>query len=229
MLIMKLITNIKNEYKTKPKRLPSNVNCFLINNFGRYLSGIYAGHKQPKMKILLVNNNTRHLKSLNQSLAGHDVEIQVYKPGLKFNDKNKDLVILSGGGGEGLEIDDVAERGRLWYQDEMEFVLQNKKPLIGICMGFEIICRAYGQNIPKMDKLLQGRTQLAATKKGKSTFGRAQFSQFEAHQWRVTEPPKGFEVLAYSNYGIEIIKKGNIFATQFHPEKGGTLNLGSLV
>jgi hypothetical protein len=58
------------------------------------------------MKILLINNNTIHLDALEQSLTGHEIEIQKYQPGLEFHDTDKDLVILSGGGGEGLEIED---------------------------------------------------------------------------------------------------------------------------
>jgi len=180
------------------------------------------------MKILLVNNNTRHLNSLQESLKGHNVEVQLYQPGIEFHDQGKDLIILSGGGGEGLEIDDKVDDQRLWYQDEMEFVLRNKKPIIGICMGFEVICRAYGRDIPKMSKLLEKQTKLKTTGKGRSLLGMNELSQFEAHQWHVAAAPAGFEVLADSDYGIEIIKNGNIFATQFHPEKFGTLRLNRL-
>jgi GMP synthase-like glutamine amidotransferase len=181
------------------------------------------------MKILLVNNHTRHLSSLSKSLAGHQVEVQVYEPGLKFNDEDKDLVILSGGGGEGLEIDDIIQRGKLWYQDEMDFILSTTKPILGICMGFEVIARAHGCDIPKMDKMLEGPTDIRATGHGQKFLGSRNLRQYEAHQWRLTETPKGFEVLAESDTGIEIIKKDNIFATQFHPEKGGTLQLSRLL
>ncbi|MBX4190568.1 gamma-glutamyl-gamma-aminobutyrate hydrolase family protein [Candidatus Saccharibacteria bacterium] len=181
------------------------------------------------MKILLINNNTRHLENLQKSLVGHEIEIQMYKPELEFHDQDKDLVILSGGGGEGLEIDDKIDRGRLWYEDEMEFALRTKKPLIGICMGFEVICRAYGRDIPKMDKLLLRQTQLSTTQKGRALFATSKLSQYEAHQWHVTEAPAGFEVLADSAFGIEIIKKGNIFAAQFHPEKPGSLDLSMII
>ena len=87
------------------------------------------------MKILLVNNHTAHLKDLSSALAEHEVEMQNYFPGINFNDQDKDLVILSGGGGEGLEVNDEYEPGRLWYQDEMNFVKTTTKPVLGICMG----------------------------------------------------------------------------------------------
>ena len=181
------------------------------------------------MKILLINNHTRHLKSLNLALAGHEVEMQLYKPGLNFHEDGKDLIILSGGGGEGLEIDDKADDDRLWYESEMDFVLRTKKPVIGICMGFEVICRAHGLAVPKMSKLLQAQTSLKTTRKGKAVFGQAKLSQLEAHQWYVTQAPKGFNVLADSDFGVEIIQKDNILATQFHPEKPGTLELNNLL
>lgn len=181
------------------------------------------------MKILLVNNHTKHLKDLNNSLAGHNVEVQMYQPGLEFHDAGKDLVILSGGGGEGLEIDDIIQRGKLWYQDEMDFILRTTKPILGICMGFEVIARAHGCEIPKMDSLLEGPVEIRTTGKGNKTLDLQKLEQFEAHQWRVTEAPQGFDVLAESETGIEIIKKKNILATQFHPEKGGTISLASLL
>jgi GMP synthase-like glutamine amidotransferase len=181
------------------------------------------------MKILLINNHTKHLENLSESLAGHDVEVQMYQPGLDFHDAGKDLVILSGGGGEGLEIDDFIQRGKLWYEDEMDFILSTSKPIIGICMGFEVIARAHGCAIPRMEKLVKGPTKITTTAQGRKFFGLPSLNQFEAHQWRVTEAPKGFEVLAESASGIEVIKKGSIFASQFHPEKGGTLSLKQLV
>src|SRR4051794_34563457 len=117
------------------------------------------------MKILLVNNNTVHLKKLNQALAGNQVEMQIYKPGLDFHYEGKDLIILSGGGGEGLEISDEYTAGHLWYEDQMKFILSCKKPIIGICMGFEVIARAFGQSVPKMPGLLQGKAELKTTRK----------------------------------------------------------------
>ena len=181
------------------------------------------------MKILLINNNTVHLPSLNSSLAGHEVEVQVYKPGLKFNDEDKDLVILSGGGGEGLEIYDQYQSGRLWYEDEMSFVLNCDKPLIGICMGFEVICAAHGQKIHETPVLTQGFKQVSTTTKGRKIIGKSQLEQFESHYWQLRSVPKDFEVLAESDTGIELIRKGKLFASQFHPEKGGTLGLKQLL
>jgi GMP synthase-like glutamine amidotransferase len=184
------------------------------------------------MKILLINNHTVHITALSKSLAGHQVELQTYRPGIQFNYEDKDLIILSGGGGEGLEIDDEVEPGRLWYDDEMKLVRTADKPILGICMGFEVMAKAYGAPVTTVSQLILGRNDVQVAKQFKPLLGKT-LRQYEAHSWRVEDVPVGFEVLATSNTGIEIFrhkdKKGTRLATQFHPEKGGSLKLSSLI
>ncbi len=174
------------------------------------------------MSILLIDNNTLHLKELKSSLAGHVVEIRKYHPGLDLETSGKDLVILSGGGGEGKEANDHTSSGDLWYKDEIDFIRSCDKPLVGICMGFELICQAYGGRVEQLPKLISGFKQIPAVGK-----------VFESHQWRVAKvPEKHFKVLARSKSGVELIKHKTrpIIASQFHPEiKGGQLALNELI
>jgi GMP synthase (glutamine-hydrolysing) len=184
------------------------------------------------MKILLVNNHTIHLNDLHKALAGHDIETVIYEPGTNFNYHDKDMIVLSGGGGEGLEIDD-RHQGKLWYADEMEMVLTADKPILGICMGFEVIARAYGSKVKQLSSgLVEGFIKFDTNQKGRLQLSEKTLTQFESHQWHVDNIDTGqFDILATSNTGIEIIKhmKRPIFATQFHPEKGGTLKLPQLL
>lgn len=174
------------------------------------------------MKILIIDNNTRHLKALLACLKDHSIEVRKYNPGLNFDTSGKDLVILSGGGGEGKEANDHTHSGELWYQDETKFILDCRKPLIGICMGFELIAQAFGAEIKKLPKLVEGFKQI-------QPIGQV----FESHRWCVTEVPTShFSVLAESDDGIEMIqhKKRAIVACQFHPEiPGSHITLENLV
>lgn len=179
---------------------------------------------KTKMKILVVNNNTRHIKPLSNALAGHELEIVEYQPGVKFNCQGKDLVVLSGGGGEGREAVDIYTDGRHWYSDEMDFILTSPVPILGICMGFELICQAYGSRVEKM------HTSVKRVKTIKA--GSKKLQQFNYHNWRISSVSnKHLEVLADSTTGIEMVrhKSRPILATQFHPELGGTLSLPSLI
>ena len=183
------------------------------------------------MKILLIDNHTEHKRALHEALKGYEVEVQKYRPGLKFNTEGKDLVVLSGGGGEGKEIYDIHKAGHLWYEDELNFVKNYDKPILGVCMGFEIICRAYGSKIEEMAKELKGPTYLKVTRNGRKLLSHKKIHQYEAHKWRVKKAPKGFKTLVKSSVGIEVIKhkKKQILATQFHPELGGTIKITDLL
>lgn len=185
------------------------------------------------MKILLVNNSTKHLINLRSALSGHEIEIVNYRPGVRFNEAGKDLIILSGGGGEGREANDITRHGKLWYEDEMHFVQSCQKPILGICMGFEVIAQSYGSDVPELAELVDGFRHVTTTRLGKVKIGSSRLQQLEAHKWHVPRvSTKHFDVLADSPTGIEIIKhkKRPIIATQFHPEvKGGTISLDQMM
>jgi GMP synthase-like glutamine amidotransferase len=186
-----------------------------------------------KMKILLVNNNTLHLDELLNALDGHEVEVQEYKPGIWFHDVGKDLVILSGGGGEGKEMHDYHMPHQLWYEDEIRFIKATSKPIIGICMGFEIIATAFGAKVVPMHKGIAKFANSKRTLKGRKIIPKKKLWQLEAHDWCVDRVPRrSFDVLAKSSRGVEVVKhkKRSIIATQFHPEvPGGSLELADLI
>lgn len=176
------------------------------------------------MKILLINNSTKHIEYLSDALAGHEIEVVEYRPGVKFNQADKDLIVLSGGGGEGKEANDVHRSGVLWYKDEMELVRSTDKPVLGICMGFEVICQAYGSKVKMMPSKVRGRKT--------TTFGSKKIQQVNIHDWHIDEvQPEHLEVLGYSDTGIEVVRHRfkKIFATQFHPELGGSLLISDFI
>jgi GMP synthase-like glutamine amidotransferase len=180
------------------------------------------------MKILLVNNQTLHLRQLAKALEDNEVEIQDYRPEIKFHSGDKDLVILSGGGGEGKEVNDYHRPDHLWYEDEINLVLSTDKPLIGICMGFEIIAAAFGSKVEEVNAYFEDFKPVHLTESGAELFGHKVLSQYEAHNMGVRHLHYPLVPLAYSEHGIEIFKHRSrpIIATQFHPEfPDGTLGL----
>lgn len=185
------------------------------------------------MKILLIDNHTDYLHNFGPLFLEHDVEIQQYRPGLNFHDAGKDLVILSGGGGEGYELPDTHRDGKLWYEDEMNFVLTCDKPLVGVCMGFEVISAAFGADVNYVGKYISGFKTQQTSKLGQKRLKLEKLRQYEYHQFAVPKvSAKQFEVLAESPTGIELIKHRTkkIIASQFHPEHpGGTLDFAQLL
>ncbi|HEU5005222.1 MAG TPA: gamma-glutamyl-gamma-aminobutyrate hydrolase family protein [Candidatus Saccharimonadales bacterium] len=184
------------------------------------------------MKVLLINNHTDYLHNVVNALAGHEVEVQKYEPGLDFHWQGKDLIVLSGGGGEGYELKD--KRGnKYWYEDEMNFVLTCNKPLVGICMGFEVISAAFGSRVTDLGSRVTGFHTHRVSPVGKKHLIHPKLKQYEHHQFAIPAvSEKHFEVMAYSDTGIEMIKhkQRKLIASQFHPEvKDGTIGLDHLI
>ncbi len=183
------------------------------------------------MRILVVDNNTVHKNALASSLKDHQVEVQLYKPGINFRTADKDLIILSGGGGAGREIKDYYRGETLWYQDQIDFVRTVDKPILGICMGFEVISHAFGSPVVEMSSAIEGVKPITTTKNGNKILKTNKIHQHKSHKWYVGETPEGFEEIAKSKSGIEMIihKEKPILASQFHPEvRQGTLGLQDL-
>lgn len=184
------------------------------------------------MKILLIDNHTDYLHNFAPIFRDHSVEIQEYRPGLDFHTADKDLIILSGGGGEGYELVDK-KNGKLWYEDEINFVLGCDRPLVGICMGFEVISAAFGSEVKHIGRLVSGFKTHQTSAKGKKHLSHEKLRQYEHHRFAIPDvSSKHFEVLADSNTGIEMIKHKTrkIVASQFHPEQlGGTLEIDRLL
>ncbi len=178
------------------------------------------------MKILLIDNHTKLLPQLKRALSDHDVEIVKYQPGVKLSASGQDLVILSGGGGRGREMRDLHINGDLWYRDELDFIMKCQKPILGICMGFQIIAYAYGSKLQKLPRRISGFRRIQTAE---GTY----IKQFKYHDWCIPEvSDEHFEILGRSKIGVEMIrhKKRPILAIQFHPEMdGGSLVLGHLI
>jgi anthranilate/para-aminobenzoate synthase component II len=183
------------------------------------------------MKILLVDNGTIHLQKIIDSFSGHEVEVVKYAPEVYFNDADKDLIVLSGGGGEGHEIDDKHTNDELFYDDQIKFVLKTKKPIIGICMGFEVIAAAFGARSEYVNAYFEQFKPVHLLESGIKLLGQKELSQYEAHHMGIRQLSHPLAALAFSANGIEIIKHKTrpILGTQFHPEvPGGTLNLSKI-
>lgn len=99
-----------------------------------------------------------------------------------------------------------------------------KIPVLGICLGYRIICAAYGGKSVQMDEIRQGKRELVHVL-GDSPIFRGLPEQFYAgfyHSETVPEEniPKEFSIVARSEQdivGIEWREKA-LYGLQFHPE-----------
>lgn len=168
------------------------------------------------MKTLIINNHTKFLKELQSSFPGI-VEILNKEDLPKKSDfVDYDLIVLSGE----YEVATVAHHPDQYYK-EIELVKKTKIPILGICLGVEIITYALGGELEKLDRVHQGNIKLTIIDQSLIRIFKSQTIEvFECHQWRVKTLPNNMTSCGFSDHGPEIIKHliRPIIGIQFHPE-----------
>lgn len=165
------------------------------------------------MKILIINNGTVRIPELQELLKGHTYEsVDLCNIDLSVIDKF-DTIILSGSskfpvfGNEDL------------YKDEINLIKNNIKPIIGICLGFELIANTFGAELERVDKKIHGIVDISVVSPSELFLHLPNFSVFESHRWVIKKSPESFDTLAISKYGIEAFrhKDQELHGFQFHP------------
>ncbi|MFB5611047.1 MAG: type 1 glutamine amidotransferase [Nitrosopumilaceae archaeon] len=97
--------------------------------------------------------------------------------------------------------------------------LQERKPLLGICYGAEILNLTLGGTIKKSNSLQKGNQEIIISKKNALCDNKIE--AFESHNYEISRLADSLDCVGYSNScknEIINIKNSNIFGTQFHPE-----------
>ena len=165
------------------------------------------------MKLLIVDNHTVHIQEIGSFLDCPFVVINMEELGSIDLDKF-DGIILSGGSKYTL----IEEPEK--YIFELNLIKKFHKPILGICMGFEVLCYSYDENIEYL-----GFKELGAIKINVVKYDAIirdmdiDFFAYECHRWKVSKL-KNLTCLAESHEGIEIVKHSVLphYGVQFHPE-----------
>lgn len=177
--------------------------------------------------LLIIDNESTFIKRFrNNWLEDHEVEY-------RFFDHNQPLwldkpeavqgIILSGGKGNpytplNLTADFIA-------------LMQFDVPILGFCLGHEIIAVAYGGRIKRLPEYQNKRECVRIHKLSDPLFRGITEDEIylkEKHQFHVHKLPEAFDVLGSSEVcPHEIIKHKEkpIYGFQSHPEVSGTVGL----
>lgn len=163
------------------------------------------------MKILLIDNGTKHLGKLKELLNGN--EIHIFKLFSKYPNFNLyDLVVLSGG--SQLSIISAPEI----FKQEIDLIKKTTTPIIGICQGSEIIAHAFNSELIYLEHKIKGIKEIEFVnykfKFNKDT------RVYEAHHFAIKKLGNELIELGRSRDGVEIFRHKNnkIYGIQFHPE-----------
>jgi GMP synthase (glutamine-hydrolysing) len=173
--------------------------------------------------IMIIDNHSEFIKKFKRGfLCDHDYDHIVLDNNEPINFKEKDKIkgiILSGGRGNPYEP--------LNLTTNFVALMNYNVPIIGLCLGFEIIAVAYGGRIKKLEKHQDKREQISIIEKNDPIFkdiDSEEISIREKHGFYVSTLPEDFEVLGSSDIcKYEIIKHRErpIYGFQGHPEVSG--------
>lgn len=169
-------------------------------------------------KMLLIDNGTDLLKKLQQLVPGKEITRKWTDPIDDFEEF--DLIILSGGSIEPLQKDIAA------FSHIISLIQTTTKPLIGICLGHQLIALSFGGTLAEMPSRKQGFINASVVSDHPIFEQVKKFEVWEDHSYIVEDEGPELQVLALSDHGIEALHHPQkpIFGFQFHPEnyKGTT-------
>lgn len=176
-------------------------------------------------KALVIDNHTKHLDQL-RSLIPCETEVIAWDAFKTIGDTHYDVIILT----DGSNMPPVAEYPDA-YEHERKLIRETSVPLIGICLGCELIAHEFGATIQKLDAQKKGFVQIAIHPPFDMLFPQKSMIAYEAHSRVIENLPDTFDLIASSDHGPEIIrhKKRNIWGLQFHPEHLTDRTLGDEV
>jgi len=165
------------------------------------------------MKFLVVDNTTHLLPHLIALLPGQ-VEVRRFDQLSGLDARQYDAIIFSGGS-------DIPVLGNeQLFADEMKWSKAVPVPIIGICLGAEIIARAYGAELIRMDDRERGEVDILVRELSPCFGGKTSFRAYENHRWVITNLPSIFVPLATSAHGVEVFRHSMLplYGFQYHPE-----------
>ena len=199
------------------------------------------------MKVTIVDYNSGNISSVINSfeeVAKDRVNIEVTSDLIKI--KSSDKVVLPGQGSFKSCIDALNKIEGL--SDTLnEFVISNKKPLLGICVGLQMFAEVgYEETETKGLGWIPGKVSKIDNQKGKYKLPHIGWNQINivkdskifqniennSHMYFVHSyefiPEDKTVISSLTDYSSKIVcsvEKENIFGTQFHPEKSDKIGL----
>lgn len=159
------------------------------------------------MKGLIINHQTKFLKELKILFSGLSVDIVDHGEFNKEIAEKYDFVVLSGGPIHISGGNDIVE--------EKEFLRNTNKPVLGICLGLQILAITFGSKLFELESKKYGFFDFEIfNKKGRLRY---------INKWFIKDLPENFTLLSKGKEGIEAIqhKTKPILALQGHPELSG--------
>lgn len=174
--------------------------------------------------IIIVDNNSGNLSSFKKMCKKLKVKNKIVKSSILLNNLKSSKVtgiILSGGG---LQLDKKIKLEEI--RADLEMILSFNVPVLGICLGYEILAEISGAEIAKLKKPIRNKMNQVEINNKIELFESLpkKIEVYENHSRYIKNLPTKFKIIASSNKNkIEGFKhdKKPWYGLQFHPEESG--------
>jgi GMP synthase (glutamine-hydrolysing) len=166
------------------------------------------------VRVLVIDNGASNIQALVDALNLHEVTLVKLETFNVESANSYDVVVMSG------SVHNPVVKQPEIYAKELQIIKEGNVPIIGICMGFEVIAYVFGAKFLHLKERILGNEKIAVNKNHDIFANITEFLAAENHIWTVQEVNEPLEVLATSASGIEVIKHVTkpIYGVQFHPE-----------
>jgi glutamine amidotransferase len=191
--------------------------------------------------IAIVDVCSGNLRSVERALAHVGADVVVTRDPMTV--RRADKVVVPGQGAFGVFMRGLAERG---LGDALREKIASGSPYLGICLGLQILfehseegdCAGLGIVRGKVTKLVPGAAELKIPHMGwnpvhvvQPVSGLSEGAHvYFVHSYRVV-PEDPSVVAIEADHGVRFcagIRKDNVLAVQFHPEKSQAVGLAML-
>lgn len=164
------------------------------------------------MKTLLIDNGSTLTKKLAELSPGEETVVA-------YNQIPKDisgfsLILLSGS--SQFPVQGNEEK----FAEEIELIRLSLVPIVGICLGHELIAHAFNSPLTHLAEQHVGISEVTVINEHPMFGGRESFQVYENHQYGVTEISEELIALAETDHAVAAFKHAekHIYGFQFHPE-----------
>lgn len=170
--------------------------------------------------ILLIDNYDSFSYNLYQLIGQVNDDIEVYRNDKitpdEIEDLNPEAIILSPGPGRQEDAGICVDTVKKFY---------DKIPILGVCLGHQAICVAFGGKISYASKLMHGKSSIAKLNKDpifKGLNDEITVGRYHSLSLVETTLPKDLRIISKTADNGEIMavkhEKYDIYGLQFHPE-----------